>query len=81
MPKRDTYNYTFRNGRKVSHRGVTNNPERREKEHQRATVLEGNLPWTAGQRHDKARSKQNADRPKPEAITPKELIRLDARLI
>lgn len=35
MPKRDTYNYTFRNGRKVSHRGVTNNPERREKEHQR----------------------------------------------
>lgn len=36
MAKRDTYNYTFRNGRKVSHRGITNNPERREQEHQRA---------------------------------------------
>lgn len=34
MPKRDTYNYTYRVGRKVSHRGITNNPERREKEHQ-----------------------------------------------
>ena len=35
MPKRDTYNYDFRVGRKVSRRGITNNPERREKEHQR----------------------------------------------
>lgn len=34
MPKRDTYNYTYRVGRKVSHRGITNAPERREKEHQ-----------------------------------------------
>ena len=33
---RDTYNYTYRVGRKVSHRGVTNDPERREREHQRA---------------------------------------------
>ena len=36
MAKRDTYNYTFRVGRKVSHRGISSNPERREKEHQRA---------------------------------------------
>ena len=33
---RDTYNYTYRVGRKVSHRGVTNDPARREREHQRA---------------------------------------------
>lgn len=36
MPKRDTYNYTYRKGHKVSHRGITNNPDRRESEHQRA---------------------------------------------
>ena len=36
MPKRDAYNYTYRVGRNVSHRGVTNNPKRRENEHQRA---------------------------------------------
>ena len=36
MPKRDTYNYTYRVGRRVSHRGITNNPARREREHQRA---------------------------------------------
>ena len=35
MAKRDTVNYTYRRGRKVSHRGVTNNPARREREHQR----------------------------------------------
>ena len=33
---RDTYNYTYRVGRKVSHRGVTNDPARREREHQQA---------------------------------------------
>lgn len=32
----DTYNYTYRVGRKVSHRGITNDPARREREHQRA---------------------------------------------
>ena len=36
MPKRGTYNYTFRVGRKVAHRGISDNPERRKKEHQRA---------------------------------------------
>ena len=36
MPKRDTYNYTYRVGRRVSHRGVTNNPARREGEHRRS---------------------------------------------
>ena len=34
MAKRDTYNYTLRDGRKVVHRGITNDPERREREHQ-----------------------------------------------
>ena len=36
MATRDTYNYTYRRGRKVSHRGITNNPSRREREHQAA---------------------------------------------
>ena len=36
MPTRDTYNYTYRVGRRISHRGITNNPARREREHQRA---------------------------------------------
>lgn len=36
MVKRDTYNYTYRVGRKVSHRGITKDPDRREREHRRA---------------------------------------------
>ena len=35
MAKRDTYNYTYRVGRSVSRRGITNNPARREAEHRR----------------------------------------------
>ena len=31
--KQDTYNYTLRKGRKVVYKGITKNPERREKEH------------------------------------------------
>ena len=31
--RRNTYNYTFRVGRKVSHRGITKDPKRRESEH------------------------------------------------
>ena len=34
MTSRNTYNYTYRVGRKVSHRGITNSPSRREREHQ-----------------------------------------------
>ena len=33
--QRDIYNYTYRVGRKVSHRGITNDPARREPEHRR----------------------------------------------
>ena len=33
MARRNTFNYTFRVGRKVSHRGITNNPARRESQH------------------------------------------------
>ena len=36
MAKRNTYNYSYRVGRKVSHQGITNNPKRREGEHQQA---------------------------------------------
>ncbi len=32
---RNTYNYTFRVGRKISHRGITKDPARREREHRR----------------------------------------------
>lgn len=38
MARRDTYNYTYRVGRRIAHRGITSNPERREKEHQRARL-------------------------------------------
>ena len=33
--RRNTYNYTFRVGRRVARRGITNNPKRREAEHRR----------------------------------------------
>ncbi len=33
---RDTYNYNYRGGRKVSHRGTTNDPTHREREDQLA---------------------------------------------
>ena len=35
MPERNTYNYTYRVGGKVSHRGITNDPSRRQREHRR----------------------------------------------
>ena len=34
MAPRNTYNYTYRVGRRVSHRGITNNPAWRGREHQ-----------------------------------------------
>ena len=36
MARRNTFNYTFRVGRRVSHRGITNNPARRQREHRQA---------------------------------------------
>ena len=53
MAARNTYNYTYRVGRKVSHRGITNNPARREREHQRARpggklTVEGRAKTRAG---------------------------------
>ena len=29
MARRETYNYTYRVGRRIAHRGITSNPERR----------------------------------------------------
>lgn len=62
MPKkRNITTYELRQGRKVVHRGITNNPERRESEHQeqfpnskltpvgRAKTKEGALEWEKGQ--------------------------------
>ena len=53
MPRRSTYNYTFRVGREVSHRGVTNNPKRRQQEHRRVRpngklVVHGRAKTRAG---------------------------------
>lgn len=53
--KLDTYNYTFRVGHKVSHRGITNDPARREREHQRARpggklTVDGGAKTRAGAR-------------------------------
>ena len=35
MPLRDTYTYVFYVSGRISHRGITNNPQRREREHRR----------------------------------------------
>lgn len=58
--KLDTYNYTFRVGRKVSHRGITNDPARREREHQRARpggklTVDGGAKTRAGARRVESR--------------------------
>ncbi|MDN5211614.1 hypothetical protein QQ020_06115 [Fulvivirgaceae bacterium BMA12] len=34
MAQRDTYKYHFKQGNKIVHRGITNDLERREEEHQ-----------------------------------------------
>lgn len=60
MAKRDTYNYTYRVGRRVSHRGITNNPARREREHQLARpggklTVDGRAKTRAGARRTESR--------------------------
>ena len=65
MAKRDTYNYTYRVGRRISHRGITNNPARREREHQRARpggklTVDGRARTRAGAR--RAESRQSRTR-------------------
>ena len=34
MADRDTYRYHMKQGKRIVHRGITNDPERREREHQ-----------------------------------------------
>ena len=53
--RRNTYNYTYRVGRRVARRGITNNPKRREREHQRALpggklTVDGRAKTRAGAR-------------------------------
>ena len=53
MAPRNTWNYAYRVGRKVAHRGVTSNPARRQSEHQRARpggklTVEGRAKTRAG---------------------------------
>ena len=62
MALRDTYTYIFYVGRRISHRGITNDPDRREREHQRlypdgrlvvvgrAKTYEGAVNWEKQQR-------------------------------
>ena len=55
MATRNTYNYTYRVGGRIAHRGITNNPRRREKEHQSARpggklTVEGRAKTPAGAR-------------------------------
>ena len=63
MTSRNTYNYTYRVGRKVSHRGITNNPSRRESEHRQARpggklTVEGRAKTRAGaSRTERSQSK------------------------
>ena len=53
MARRNTYNYTYRVGRKVSHRGVTKYPKRRQAQHRRVRpggklTVEGRAKTRAG---------------------------------
>lgn len=59
MAKRDTFKYHFKIGNKILHRGITNDLDRREQEHQQKwpnghimkvgnrTTREGGLNWEA----------------------------------
>lgn len=40
---RDTYKYHFKLGNKIVHTGITNNPDRREQEHQRDFEERGHI--------------------------------------
>ena len=63
MSERDTYKYHFKKGNKILHTGITNDLDRREKEHQgdiaqdghikqvgNRTTRDGALDWEDGQR-------------------------------
>lgn len=43
MDERDTYKYVFKDGNKILHRGVTNDLERREIEHQNSIRRGGHI--------------------------------------
>ena len=60
MAARNTYSYTYRVGRRIAHRGITNNPIRREKEHHRARpdgklTVDGRAKTRAGARRTERR--------------------------
>ncbi len=40
---RDTYKYHFKQGNKILHTGITNDPERREQEHQQTYGDDGHI--------------------------------------
>ncbi len=66
MATRDTYNYTYRVGRKVSHRGITNNPSRRQSEHLSARpggklTVDGRAKTLAGARQVESRQTKTRD--------------------
>ncbi len=66
MATRDTYNYTYRVGRKVSHRGITNNPSRRQSEHRSARpggklTVDGRAKTLAGARRVESRQTKTRD--------------------
>ena len=43
MAERDTYKYHFKDGNKILHTGITNDLDRREKEHQRDIDSDGHI--------------------------------------
>lgn len=63
MPKRDTHKYHLKRGNRIIRSGITNDPDRREKEHQRdygkdvhiqtvgrRTTRDGARDWEKGQK-------------------------------
>ena len=61
MTSRDTHRYHFIKGRKIVHRGVTNDLDRRESEH-RQTYGDGKIKPIGPQSHTGVRSRMGAER-------------------
>jgi len=52
--KRDTYNYTLRDGRKTVYHGITIDPDRRYKEHESSRKRFTMMTWGVPVSHDRA---------------------------
>ncbi len=59
---RDTYKYQFKVGNKILHEGITNNLERREKEHQANIDSKGHIKQVGNKTTEEAARKWEEER-------------------